>query len=124
MNPSKPIANTSNGACGPGFTRRGPNIADGAVVVTVRVVVAVPSAAGVTLVGLTLQVASDGAPEQEKLTALVNPPVDATVNVDVTVPPTDTTRLAGVLLTENPGGAVTVTTTGEETDPAKLESPP
>ncbi len=48
--------------------------ADAAVVLSVSVVVAALPPVGVTVVGAKLQVASEGRPEQAKVTAWVKPP--------------------------------------------------
>ena len=112
-----PITTISGiGVCRPGPLFSGPNSADGAVVVTVRVVVAVPSAGTVTLVGLNVHVAPAGAPAQVNETVPVNPSPELAVIVELADPPADTARLAGSPLNENPGGGFTVITMGADTD--------
>jgi hypothetical protein len=60
---------------GPGGARRPFGAAsDGAVVATFTVIEADAEPLGVADVGLTVQVASDGAPAHAKLTAWLNPP--------------------------------------------------
>jgi hypothetical protein len=73
---------------------------------TVRVVVAVPLAAGVTEAGEKEQLAPEGRAEQARLTAVANPFCDVTVQVLVSVPPCRTDRLVGVQERAKLGGGV------------------
>jgi hypothetical protein len=73
-----------SGAGGSGRERGAPT--EGAVVVTLTVIL-VAELPGVTVLGETVQVTSEGAPVQLKLTLWLNPPSPATLKVYVAVEP-------------------------------------
>jgi hypothetical protein len=71
---------------------------------TVRLLVALPLAGGVTEAGLKLHVAPLGSPEQDRETALAKPFVELTVHVLVPLAPCWTLRLEGLHETLKSGG--------------------
>ena len=97
----------------------------GAVVVTVKVVVAA-LAPGVTVDGAKVQLASEGRPLlHAKVTACAKPPAGVTESVAVPLWPGVMERLAGLALTvKEAGTACTVTVTALDVDPEKFGSPP
>ena len=66
-----------------------------AVVAIVPLIVAVPLAAGVTLVGVSVQVEAGGAPAQVTATAELNPVTEVTVTVKLALAPAVTVVEAG-----------------------------
>jgi hypothetical protein len=80
---------------------------------------------GVTEAGLMLHVAFEGAPEQERLTAELNPPAGVMVTVELTLLPLATLPEPGERLSVKlgAGAAVTVMTSADEVLPVKLASP-
>jgi hypothetical protein len=73
------------------------------VVVIVPVIVFVPLAAGVTLVGASVQVEAGGAPVQAAATAALKPDTEVTVTVKVAVAPAVTVAEVGVTETVKSG---------------------
>jgi hypothetical protein len=82
----------------------------------VNVELAVPFAAGVTLIGLNEQVANCGRPEQEKLTAWLKPLAEVAVMVAVPVAPCVSVSDVGLTAIEKLGAAVTVWVRALETE--------
>ena len=85
-------------------------------VMMVNVELAVPFAAGVTLIGLNEQVVNCGKPEQEKLTAWLKPFAEVAVTVAVPDAPCATVSDVGLSAIEKLGAPVTVCVRALETE--------
>jgi hypothetical protein len=81
---------------------------------------------GVTEVGLMLQLACCGAPEQARVTAWLNPPAGVTLIVDVALLPFETVPVVGERLRVKLGvtAALTVMVTAAEVDGENAVAPP